>query len=125
MSISNCNTVNFETCGSGAVNVDTDYSISATWEAGGKPVKLQNYTFEGSIKNSLGGTVLIELPTVSDDQTTGLYIPDPSTGVIFIQIKNEDMPSPGKYPFRIMRTTPNGDIQVHMQGEYTFFTSGY
>tara|TARA_R100000808_G_C2081635_1_gene105250 strand:+ start:255 stop:635 length:381 start_codon:yes stop_codon:yes gene_type:complete len=126
MSISNCNVVDLKGCMS--VEINFDYSRYFEWlDSNSDAVDITDYTFSGSIKDSLGGSEILALPTISDDQTTGLYIPDPTNGQIFLQIKKEQsaLISAGDYPFRITRTYPNTDQDVFAEGEITFYERGF
>ena len=121
-----CNTVNLDGCNK--VTIDKDYSIYFEWlDNNSNGIDLTGYSFTGSIKDTLGGSEIVALPTVSDDQTTGLYIPDVTTGQIFLQIKKEDSSgiAAGDKPFQILRTYPNGDIDVFAEGNINFYYRGF
>jgi len=109
------------------VNIGFDFSKTLTFtDNDGLPIDLTGYVLAGDIKVSLGGASIISLPEIGDDQTTGLYIPDRTTGVIFLQIKAADtVQTEFNYPYEITITDPSTDIEVFMQGIIQFYERGF
>lgn len=123
-----CSTFNFETSAKCTqVDIGFDFSWALIYKDSSGAIDLTNFVVEGEIKDAAGGTSLIDLAIVGDDQTTGFYIPDPSSGVIQFQIKSEDNSGiePGNYPYEIRIMTPNGDTEIFMQGFIQFYTRGF
>lgn len=82
--MSSCNELNLQT-GQKCTQVDIgfDYSKTITYtDNSGNAIDLTGFVLDGNIKDNLGGSVILALPEVGDDQTTGLYIADRTTGVL-------------------------------------------
>ena len=109
------------------IDIGFDFSKILTFtDSDGIAIDLTGYTLAGDIKVNLGGASIISLPEVGDDQTTGLYIPDRTTGVIFFQIKAEETAqTPFDYPYEITITDPDTDITIFMQGIIQFNERGF
>lgn len=120
--MSDCDTFNFQTGNCTHVIKDFDYSTVLEYSDEDGEINLTGMDFNGEIKDSLGGTVLLNLPIVVTDQATGFYIPDPTNGEITFIIKKEDVATiaVGIYPYQIIQTTSGGDESVFMEGTIQF-----
>jgi len=127
MANNNCSQFNFESVNCTKVNIGFDYSKVLTFkDNSGKVINLTGFVLDGNIKDTLGGSIILALPEVGDDQTTGLYIPDRTLGVINLQIKKADTAiSAASYPYEIVITNPSTDDKVFMQGTIQFFDRGF
>jgi hypothetical protein len=93
----------------------------------GAVVPLTGQTFEMTIKDTNGGTVLLTMPIVTDKITTGIYIPSPTDGIMFLQIMRADSVTVGEgyFPFEIIRTDSDGLLSVYITGEIQFYTRDF
>lgn len=122
-----CNAFNFEcaTCTHVTVGVDYVYTLTFIDEDG--PIDLTGSTLSGEIKDQLGGTLLLNLPQVFNDSTTGFYIPDATTGEINFQITQADTITVGEgiFPYEIILTNSGGKDFVFMEGTIQFIDRGF
>jgi len=124
----NCSKFDFfsETCTN--INKGFDFIKSLTFKDSKEElIDLTNLTFTMIVKDSLGGSVLLTLTEVGDDTTTGIYIPNPSTGVLNLLITDTDSSSilAGKYPYEITYTQTNGLIFPFLIGEIEVSDRGF
>ena len=109
------------------VNVGFNFSKSVTYSNEGTPINITGFVFAMTVKASIGGSTLLTLPIVTDNLTTGLYIPDPSTGEIFVQIIKADTISTGAgvFPYEMILINPSGLESIFMEGTIQFIDRGY
>ena len=126
--MSNCNELNFRS-GNKCTQVDIgfDYSKTITYtDNAGAAIDLTGFVLDCDIKDVLGGSVIIAMPEVANDQTTCLYIADRTTGVILFQIKKADTAiTPASYPYEITITNPSTDESIFLQGIIEFANRGF
>lgn len=124
-----CNNFNFseETDPCTNVKIGFNFSQSAEYQNNNTPIDITSDTFQMVIKDSLGGTILLTLNEVGDTMTTGLYIPMPALGLIFIQIMAADslLVGEGIFPYEMTRTDPDGLLHIFMQGTIEFTNRGF
>lgn len=108
------------------VNVGFDFSKTLTYENLGIPINITGFSFAMTIKDSIGGATLLSLPIVLNNTTTGLYIPDPTNGQIFVQITDADTTTigAGVFPYEMIKTDPSSKISIFMQGTIQFIDRG-
>lgn len=109
------------------VNVGFDFSKSITYSNDGTAIDITGFVFSMTVKDTIGGSTLLTLPIVGDILTTGLYIPTPETGEIFVQITDTDTIATGAgvFPYEMIITNPSGIISIFMQGTIQFIDRGY
>ena len=90
-------------------------------------VDITGLTFQLVVKDTLAGSVLFTLDHVADNLTTGLYIPNPSSGVINIQIIKADVTgqAAGVYPYEMTKTDTDGLLTIFSQGTLQFSNRGF
>lgn len=122
-----CSQFNFQESSCTNVDVGFDFSKTLTFtDSDGVPVDITGYILAGEIKTSTGGTTVLNLPEVPNDQTTGLYIPDRTVGIIYFQIKLVDTGSVDIiYPYEITITAPSSDFEIFMQGTIQFLDRNF
>lgn len=123
-----CSEFDFQTSTCTQVDKGFDFSKVLTYKDSlGAVIDLTNLTFLMTIKDGLGGSTLLVLSEVGDDVTTGLYIPSPISGIINIQITDDDTGSiaEGVYPYEITLTDSNGRVEIFMQGTIQFDDRGF
>ena len=124
-----CNNFDYTISTQPCTNVDVgfDFSKSLTYEDDGTAINLNGYIFVMTIKASIGGSTLLTLPIVGNNTTTGLYIPTPTNGEIFVQILAADTITTGAgvFPYEMTLTHPSGLISIFMQGTIEFIDRGY
>jgi len=124
-----CNTFNLsmDTDPCSNVKVGFYWSFTAFYNNGGIGVDISDDTFEMTIKDALGGSLLLTMPEVLDNETTGLYIPTPTDGKIYIQITEADtvIIGAGTFPYEMTRTDVDGLKTIFMQGTIQFTNRGY
>ena len=82
-----CSEFNFQTGTCTEVEKDFNFAkVMTVRDLDNVIVDLTGLTFQLVVKDILAGSVLFTLDHVGDNLTTGLYIPNPSSGVINIQI---------------------------------------
>lgn len=108
-------------------DVGFDFSKSLTYENLDIPIDITGFVFSMTIKDSVGGATLLSLPIVLNASTTGLYIPDPTNGEIFVQITKADTITVGNgvFPYEMTETNPSSKISIFMQGTIQFIDRGY
>jgi hypothetical protein len=105
-----------------------DFTKSLTYKNSDKTaIDLTSLTFAMTIKDSLGGSILLSLAEVGDAITTGIYIPSPTTGVLNILITDTSSSSivAGNYPYEITYTQANGLIFPFMIGKIQVTDRGF
>ena len=126
-----CSEFNFseDTCPCTQVDVGKDYCRVLRYrvKATKKAIDITGYTFVMTIKDALGGTTLLTLNVTTTPNTTGLYIPDPSTGIITIYITDTDTTATGggTFPYQIDVTDPSGKEEIFMKGTIQFLDRGF
>lgn len=123
-----CSEFNFQTGTCTAVDKDFNFSkVMTVRDLDNIIVDLTGIVFQLVVKDSLGGLVLFTLDHVGDNLTTGLYIPNPSSGVINIQITQSDVASQaaGVYPYEMTKTDTDGLLTIFSQGTLQFSDRGF
>lgn len=124
-----CNSFDYTESTQPCTNVDVgfNFSKSLTYEDDGTAIDITDFTFAMTIKASIGGSTLLTLPIVTDNITTGLYIPDPTNGEIFIQIIKAATISTGDgvFPYEMIMTDASSLDSIFMQGTIQFIDRGY
>ena len=117
-----CNTFNFNDCF--AVPVGDDYKMSFDDTAAG--ADFTGFSFVMIIQDKLTGVTLLTLPTVFDDQTTGIYVPVPTNGGMFIQIRKADTIAMGvgDHVYNIRQTDPSSNETTFTYGTISFIEIG-
>ncbi len=112
-----CNSYNFNGCN--AVPVGFDFSSKITYtDSSDKAIDLTGVTLSMSIQAKNSAVDLLTLAIVGDDSTTGIYIPDPTTGEFYIQIRSADTVTltAGDYVYFISYTDTNGNATRFLYG---------
>lgn len=120
-----CNSFNFNGCF--AVPVGYDYVTSMTdTDPDSIAIDFTGFDFSMSIQAKNTDVDLLTLSVVGDDTTTGIYIPDPTTGEIFIQIRKADSTSlgAGDYNYTIRITDPSLNEDLFAYGNISFIGVG-
>jgi len=120
-----CNTFNYNGCFS--VPVGKDYTMSLTDTGDDNQVTdFTDFDFLMTIQDKVSGADLLLLPVVVDDQTTGIYIPDPTNGEIFIQIRKAESATvgAGDFKYNISITDPSGNENLFSYGGISFIQVG-
>lgn len=124
-----CNKFNFEESTTPCSNVKVGFyfSFTAFYNISGVGIDISDDTFEMTIKDAIGGSIILTLPEVLDDITTGLYIPTPTGGKIFIQILEADTVTigAGTFPYEMTKIDSDGLKTIHMEGTIEFIDRGY
>jgi hypothetical protein len=109
------------------VDVGFDWKKTLTYDTGGVANDVTGFVFVMTIKDENGGSTLLTLPIVGDNITTGIYIPDPTSGVLMLLITDTDSIAVGGgvYPYEIASTDTDGLISPFMQGTIQFLDRGY
>lgn len=126
--MSGCSEFNFQTGTCTQVDIGFDFEKVLTYKDGNKDViDLTNLEFSMVVKDSVGGSVLLNLVEVANNISTGLYIPNPTTGVINIQITDVDTSSisAGVWPYEFTVTDNDSKIEIFMQGTIQFHDRGF
>lgn len=113
-----CNSFNFNGCT--AVDVGYDFSKKITYnDPENTAIDLTGYVFSMSIQAKNTAVDLLTLSIVGDDSSTGIYIPTPENGEIFIQIRKADTTAlgVGSFNYSIRMTDPDGNDSVFMYGD--------
>lgn len=122
-----CSEFHFQTGTCTAVNKDFDFIkvLQFSDDAGG--IDLTGFNLTGDIKDALGGTSLLTLGIVVNDQTTGFFLPVVTDGSIQFIIKKEDaaLIAAGVYPYEFILTNPSGDESIFMGGTIQFSDRGF
>lgn len=118
-----CNSFNFNGCF--AVPVGYDYVTSMTdTDPDSKAIDFTGFDFSMSIQAKNTAVDLLTLAVVGDDTTTGIYIPDPTNGEIFIQIRKADTLDPGDYNYTIRITDLSANEALFAYGNISFIGVG-
>lgn len=123
-----CNNFDFFTGTCTQVDVGKDFEKVLTYTGPtDTPIDITGFDFNMTIKDKLGGTILLTLPTVGDNLTTGFFIPSPITGIINMQITQADtvLVGNGTFPYELIETDPDGKDFIFMQGTIQFFDKNF
>lgn len=117
--MSECKKFNFsESNGCSNIDIDYDWSVSCTdVDENNNPINLNGFTSEVIIKDSNDNT-LFTLVDVPDALTTGIYMPSPSSGEMFIQMMKADTStlSAGNYKYEWSLISPSGLSELFLFG---------
>jgi len=130
MALINCNLFNFQTGTCTQVNIGFDFSKVLTYtDSNGAAVNITGFDFVMTVKDTLGGSVILTLPIVGTNLLTGFYIPSPTTGILFLQISKADTTAitggVGVYPYEIVVTDPDTKENIYFQGTIEFIDRGF
>ncbi|MEE9352372.1 MAG: hypothetical protein V3U78_08935 [Thiotrichaceae bacterium] len=120
-----CNSFNFNGCF--AVPVGFDYTNSLTeTDDDEMAIDFTGFDFSMSIQAKNTDVDLLTLSVVGDATTTGIYIPEPTTGEIFIQIRKADSTTVGAsdYNYSIRITDPSLNEDLFSYGDISFIGVG-
>ena len=118
-----CNSFNFNGCF--AVPVGFDYTSSMIETDDDEiAIDFTGFDFSMSIQAKNTAVDLLTLSVVGDDTSTGLYIPEPTTGEIFIQIRKADTLASGDYVYSIRITDPSANENLFSYGGISFIGVG-
>jgi hypothetical protein len=123
-----CSEFNFQTGTCSQVTKDFDFEKVLTYtDSSGVVIPITTDTFVMVIKDALDGSILLTLPEVGDNVTTGLYIPTPTSGVINIQITDTDVTAlaVGIYPYEMTITDTDGKVDIFAQGTIQVIDRGF
>lgn len=122
-----CGLFNFQATTCTQVDVGFDFTQVLSYTDTGGAVDITGMTFQLIVKDALAGSALLTLNHVGDDISTGLYIADPSTGVIQVVIIDADTSgiAAGEYPYQMTKTLADGKISIFMQGTMGFVDRGF
>ncbi len=123
-----CNEFNFLTGTCTQVDVGFDFDKVLTYtDSAGLAIDVTGFDFTLIIKDTLAGSTLLTLPIVGDNTTTGLYIPDPTNGIINMHITDTDSTAVGVGLFPYEMTETDGDLKVDIfiQGNIQFSDRGF
>ena len=110
-----CNSFNFNGCFAVPVGYDfNDFFFENNEE------DYTGFTFSMSIQAKNTAVDLLTLSVVGDDSTTGIYIPDPTSGIIFIQIMKADTLASGDYEYSIRITDTSSIETLFAYGSISF-----
>ena len=114
-----CASYNYKGCSS--INIGYDFSSKVTYKPSGKLFDFTDYTVTLEIEDNEGTTIL-SLSEVTDEVTTGIYIPTPTNGEIFIQIRQAQstLISPDSYRYYINLLSAGGDLTPMLSGQMSF-----
>tara|TARA_R110002167_G_scaffold266022_1_gene472735 strand:- start:483 stop:851 length:369 start_codon:yes stop_codon:yes gene_type:complete len=116
-----CNSFNFSGCTAVIVGYDFTKKISYS-SPSGSAIDLTGFLINMSIQAKNSAVDLLSLSIVGDDQTTGIYIPDPATGEFYIQIRKADSTTlgSGSYDYSIRLTDVSLNESLFMYGTTSF-----
>ena len=123
-----CSEFNFQTGTCTQVDKDFDFmKIMTVKDSAGVIVDLTGLVFEFIIKDALGGSAILTLNHVLDNISTGLYIPNPASGVINIQIIKATAASiaAAVYPYEMTKTDTDSLETIFAQGTIQFSDRGF
>jgi len=114
-----CATYNYKGCSS--VTIGYDFSSKITYKPSGSLFDFTDYTVTMEIEDSSGNSIL-SLAEVGDETTTGIYIPDPDSGEIFIQIRQAESGaiSANSNLYYINLLSSGGDLTPMLSGQISF-----
>lgn len=120
-----CNSFNFNGCFAVAVGFDYSNSMTET-DDDEQPIDYTGFDFSMSIQAKNTAVDLLTLSVVGDDTSTGIYIPAPTTGEIFIQIRKADSTTlgAGDYVYSIRITDPSLNEDLFSYGDISFIGVG-
>lgn len=120
-----CSTFNYNGCF--AVPVGRVFETSLT-DLGddNQETNLTGFDFLMTIQDNKTGADLLILSVVGDDQTTGIYIPEPKSGEILIQIRPAESISlgAGDYKYNISIIDPSLNNRLFTYGNISFIGIG-
>lgn len=120
-----CSNFDFNNSTCTSVDIAFDFSKVLLFSDEAGAIDLTGFGLVGVIKDAIGGSSLLALTIVGNDQTTGFYIPVLTDGSIQFIIKKEDALASGTYPYEFTLTNPSGDDSIFMQGTIQFFDRGF
>lgn len=118
-----CEEFNFSQSSCNNVFVGADFSREIVYrDANGDPINLAGQSFSMVIRDVNSISDLLTLSVVGDATTTGFYIPDPVSGVVYLQIREEQTTAlgQGQRKYKITRTDASGDNHIFMYGIISF-----
>lgn len=112
----------------GCSNIDIGYTWSKSIQIKdkeGNPQDLTGYTIHFLIKESKDGDVLFDLSEQANPFLTGMYVTDPTTGLIQLKITDEDTSiiEEGSYPYEFYKMSGSGEKYIDMYG-YIYASNG-
>jgi len=119
-----CNSFNFNGCFAVSVGFDYTNSMIET-DDNEQAMDFTGYDFVMTIQDK-DNVDLLSLPVVGDATTTGIYLPDPTSGELFIQIRKADSIIVGKGDriYNIRVTDPSGNETPFSYGAISFIEVG-
>lgn len=116
-----CNSYNFNGCDSVPVGFDFSSKITYTDDSD-TAIDLTGVTLSMSIQAKNSAVDILTLSEVGDSSTTGIYIPDPTAGEFYIQIRTADTVTvgAGDYVYFIKYTDASGDDSRFLYGGVSF-----
>jgi len=120
-----CNSFNFNGCFAVAVGYDYTNSMTES-DDDGIATDYTGFDFSMSIQAKNTDVDLLTLSVVTDAVSTGIYIPEPTAGEFFIQIRKADSIALGKgdYNYSIRITDPSGNEDLFSYGDISFIGVG-
>lgn len=118
-----CEEFHFSQSSCNNVFIGADFSREIRYkDSGGDPVDLTSSTLYMVIRDINSNVDLLTLGMVGDATTTGFYMPAPTTGVVYLQIREEQVAafSQGECRYKITRTDASGDEHIFMYGIISF-----
>lgn len=124
-----CSEFNFKTLNE-CTQIDIGYDFESVFtyeDSNDKAIDITGFTFEMIIKDALAGSTVLTLAIVNNNLSTGFYIPNPTLGIINMQITATDTGSidPGDYPYEMTSTDTDSKVVIFMQGILQFFERGF
>lgn len=110
-----------------AANVSYDYSFKIEYlDSERTGIDLTGYVLSMQIQAKNTDVDLLTLAIVGDLTSTGIYIPDPTTGEFFIQIRKADTVTvgDGQYNYQIRIIDPSSNEALFMYGNISFVEAG-
>jgi len=119
--MSDCKRFNFSNSKMQCTGINIDYTWSKSIQIkdkDGVPQDLTGYTIHFLIKKSKDGDVLFDLSEQANPFSTGIYIADPTTGLIQLKITDEDTATiaEGHYPYEFYKMSGSGEKYIDMYG---------
>ncbi len=110
------------------IDIGYDFESVFTYEdSNDLAINITGFDFNMIIKDSLGGATVLTLSIVGDNLTTGFYIPNPTLGIINMQITDVDtgLIAAGNYPYEMLSTDTDSKVKIFMQGILQFSERGF
>ena len=120
-----CNSFNFNGCFAVPVGFDYVNSMIET-DPENMAMDFTGFDFSMSIQAKNTAVDLLTLSVVTDAVSTGIYIPEPLSGEIFIQIRKADTTTvgAGDYNYSIRITDPSANEDLFAYGNISFIGVG-